>query len=256
MEEEFKISKNLLKSLTVDTRVDILKSLENRPMTASELSRSLGKHVTTVSEHLNLLKNSDLIERIERPGRKWIYYKLTRSGKQVLHPRPYKLVFMFSIVIFCIIGAWGVLSVDAYPNQFLYGLDRSVESLQLSLITGNIGRAKKHLEFAEERLAEAKVIAEKGETKIFKETINDYKREIENVRKSIEIAKSKGENVVPALEELSESMAKQKSILKNIIAKKPELAKETIPALNVSEEEHTTAAEELHEITGIAYPVE
>jgi len=95
MEEELKVSKKLLKTLTVETRTDILKSLEIRPMTASELSRKLDKHVTTVSEHLDVLKESNLIERVERPGRKWIYYKLTKPGENIIHPPLFQIGFCF-----------------------------------------------------------------------------------------------------------------------------------------------------------------
>ncbi len=98
MEEEFKVSKTLLKSMLVETRANILKALQERQMTASELSRALNKHVTTIAEHLDYLKGSNLVERVERPGRKWVYYRLTKSGQVVLSPKPYqKIVFMLAI---------------------------------------------------------------------------------------------------------------------------------------------------------------
>jgi len=124
-EEELKVSKKLLKTLTVDTRTDILKNLEKRPMTASELSRKLDKHVTTVSEHLNVLKKSDLVERVERPGRKWIYYRLTKPGQRIVHPTSYRFVFVFVVAFFALVGCWYLSSVDAYPGHWLYLLDRS-----------------------------------------------------------------------------------------------------------------------------------
>lgn len=97
MEEEFRVSKDLMKAVSADTRTQILKALENRQMTASELSRYLNKHVTTVAEHLELLHNSKLVDRIERPGRKWIYYKLSNVGKQMLHPQPYRIILVLTL---------------------------------------------------------------------------------------------------------------------------------------------------------------
>jgi len=97
MEESFRVSKDLMKVVSADTRTEILKALENRQMTASELSRFLDKHVTTVSEHLDLLNRANLIERIERPGRKWIYYKLSGLGRQMLHPQPYKIILVLTL---------------------------------------------------------------------------------------------------------------------------------------------------------------
>jgi len=97
MEEEFKVSRDLMKAVSADTRTEILHALETRQMTASELSRYLNKHVTTVAEHLELLHESNLVERIERPGRKWIYYKLSKLGKQMLHPQPYKIILVLAL---------------------------------------------------------------------------------------------------------------------------------------------------------------
>lgn len=115
MEEEFKVSKDLMKAVSAETRTQILKALENRQMTASELARHLGKHVTTVAEHLELLNEASLIERMERPGRKWIYYKLSSVGKQMLHPQPYKIILVLALS-FLALGL-GVFSLPVSYRQ-------------------------------------------------------------------------------------------------------------------------------------------
>jgi len=251
-EEKLKVSKKLLKTLTVDTRTDILKNLEKRPMTASELSRKLDKHVTTISEHLNVLKKSELVERVERPGRKWVYYKLTKPGQKIVHPTSYRWVFVFVVAFFTFVGGW-YLSVDAYPGHWLYGLDRSLENLQLILTPSSLGKARLHIQRAEERLEETKSIVEKGETRSIKDIMSDYETEITQAKKEIEIAKQKEEYVVPTLEVLSESTAKHTAILENIVTKAPEVGEDIQPALNVSEESRVTAVTELVNITGKAY---
>lgn len=109
MEEEFKVSKDLMKAVSANTRTQILRALENRQMTASELSRHLDKHVTTVAEHLELLHQSNLVERIERPGRKWIYYKLSKIGRQILHPQPYRIVLVLALSFISL--SLGLLSI-------------------------------------------------------------------------------------------------------------------------------------------------
>lgn len=253
MDEEFKVSKNLLKTITVDTRVNILKSLENRPMTASELSRFLNKHVTTISEHLDLLKNSNLVERIERPGRKWIYYKLTRDGKKILNPRSYRFVMVFSLLFLVFVGSWFIWTVDAYPGQILYGLKRGRENLQLILTPTNLGRAQKHIQFAEERLKETKMITEKGEETVVENMIDDYKKEIIKARKELEIARMKKKNIVPVLESMSEATGKHVLILENLVAKAPALRKKIQPSLNISIETYETTVKDLQNITGIPY---
>jgi DNA-binding transcriptional ArsR family regulator len=124
MEEELKVSKDLMKAVSAETRTEILKALENRQMTASELSRYLDKHVTTVAEHLELLHNSKLVERIERPGRKWIYYKLSNVGKQMLHPQPYRIILVLTLSFLTLgIGAYfiplytsGIFAANIYER--------------------------------------------------------------------------------------------------------------------------------------------
>ena len=252
-EEKLKISKKLLKTLTVATRTDILKNLEKRPMTASELSRKLGKHVTTVSEHLNVLKKSELVERIERPGRKWIYYRLTKPGQRIVHPTSYRWVFAFAVSFIAFIGSLYLFSLNAYPGHWLYGLDRNLEDLQLALTTSNLEKAKLHIEYAEERLEEAKNVVEREEIDYVKDVMSDYEAEITRAKEEIEIAKEREEDIVPTLEILSESTAKHTAILENMAMKTPEIEKVIQPALNVSEEGHNVAVAEIASITEQGY---
>jgi len=252
-EEELKVSKNLLKTLTVDTRTDILKALERRPMTASELSRKLGKHVTTVSEHLSLLKSSDLVERVERPGRKWVYYKLTGPAQKILHPVSYRWSFVLIVAFLSFISGWYFLSVNAYPGSPFYTSKRAIENLQLLLATNNLQKAQLHVQHAEQRLEETKQIAGTGQTELVAEVVKNYQNEITQAKEEIEIAKQKKVNVVPALETLSESTAKHSAILKNLAVKEPKIVEEIQPALNMSEETRTIAIQDLENITGAKY---
>ena len=117
MEEELRISRNVMKAFSASTRTEILRSLEQRQMTASELSRHLGKHVTTIIEHLDLLAESKLVERIERPGHNWVYYKLSSYGKNILHPQPYKIIFVLALSIIAL--SFGILSLPYQYSSFL-----------------------------------------------------------------------------------------------------------------------------------------
>ena len=252
-EDELKVSKNLLKTLTVDTRTDILKTLEKRPMTASELSRKLGKHVTTVSEHLNLLRNFDLVERVERPGRKWVYYKLTKPAEKILHPTSYRWSFVLLVVLLSFVSGWYFLSVNAYPGSPFYTSKRVIENFQLLLTNDNLQKAQLHIQYAEQRLEETKEVANKGQTGLVTEIITDYQQEMDQAKKEIQIAKQTKRNIVPVLETLSESTAKQTAIMKNLAIKTPSVAKQIQPALNISEESREMAMQDLENITGISY---
>ncbi len=248
-----KVSKNLLKTLTVDTRTNILKNLEKRPMTASELSRKLDKHVTTVSEHLDILKGSDLVERVERPGRKWVYYKLTRPAQKILHPTSYRWSFIFLVVLFSFVGGWYFLSVNAYPGNPFYASKRVIENFQLLLTTNNLQKAQLHIEHAEQRLEETKQVAGAGQTGLVSGAVKDYQHEMSQAKKEIEIAKQSKSDVVQTLEKLSESTSKQSTILKNLVARQPEVAEQIQPALVTSEETKAMAIQDLENITGTSY---
>ncbi len=76
----------LYKTLSSDTRIDILKILEDGEggRTPSFLSERLGKSKATISEHLEKLVEAKLVEKEEAEGRKWVFYKLTPRGKSVI----------------------------------------------------------------------------------------------------------------------------------------------------------------------------
>ncbi len=248
-EEEFKVSKSLLKTITVDTRADILKALDNRPMTASELSRKLDKHVTTISEHLQNLDNSNLVERVERPGRKWVYYRLTKPGRSVIHPESYRWVFVLSVIFISFVGSLYFVTANSYPGDFMYGLKRSMEDLQLGLTTNSLKRAELHIQRAEKRLEETKNVVKQRKTGLVSGIINDYQEEIEQAIIEIEKAKKNEKDVVPALESLSESTAKQSTILENLAMKSSTIAGKIQPALQTSKERYDEAKDELFNIT-------
>jgi DNA-binding transcriptional ArsR family regulator len=80
------LDKNALKVLASDTRVNILKRLDERRRTVTELSRELNLAKATVHEHLSKLSGAGLIMRNNEMQHKWVYYELTRKGREILHP--------------------------------------------------------------------------------------------------------------------------------------------------------------------------
>jgi DNA-binding transcriptional ArsR family regulator len=85
------------KALASDTRLQILKALDARPLTVSELSRLLDLNKATVFEHLKQLTVADLAKREDDPARKWVYYKLTWKGRNVLHPENAQIFIMLGL---------------------------------------------------------------------------------------------------------------------------------------------------------------
>lgn len=95
-EEKITLDKEVFKTLASKTRVDILKSLDRRRKTLSELSKQSGMSVSTIKEHLDNLVSVGLIEQMDE-GYKWKYYELTKKGRDILHPEDKKIWIMLGI---------------------------------------------------------------------------------------------------------------------------------------------------------------
>ena len=76
------LSGNEFKALSSDTRTGIIKMLQDRNYTLSEMSKKMNLAAPTIKQHLSVLENAELIEQVDE-GRKWKYYCLTRKGKKM-----------------------------------------------------------------------------------------------------------------------------------------------------------------------------
>ncbi len=125
MEMDTTLDSQSLKVLGADTRQNILKELKERPHTASELSRHLDKHITTIKEHLDLLMEAGLVDRNEREGRKWVYYSLSRKGEK-LFKSSYSWVVILGLSLVCILA--GILPV--FQGSQMYMKELSVGAVR------------------------------------------------------------------------------------------------------------------------------
>ncbi len=67
----------IFKALSDPNRVRILKMLEIRPLCVCELTQALNLAISTVSKHLSLLRDAELI--VDEKDGKWVYYKLNQA---------------------------------------------------------------------------------------------------------------------------------------------------------------------------------
>ncbi len=102
-EEKITLDKEVFKTLASGTRVDILKSLDRRRKTLTELSKEFGMSVSSVKEHLDNLVKVGLIEQKDE-GHKWKYYELTKKGRGVLHPEDKKIWILLGISGIAFVG--------------------------------------------------------------------------------------------------------------------------------------------------------
>ncbi len=116
MMEEPKITldASTFKALASGTRVNILKTLEKRRHTQSELAAVLTVSIPTIKEHLLAMERAGLVKRNEE-GRKWIYYSLTEKAKCVLDPERKRLWIVLGFFLLSAVGA--VVAISRYFSQ-------------------------------------------------------------------------------------------------------------------------------------------
>jgi len=101
------LDRDAFKALASDTRLKILRSLDGKKMTVTELSAVTKMNKATMHEHLSKLHAVGLIKRKEREGHKWVYYKLSWKGSSLLHPENNRIVVMFSATFLVLIAGIG-----------------------------------------------------------------------------------------------------------------------------------------------------
>lgn len=104
------ISTTDFKALSSKTRTDILKMLDERNFTLSELASKTGMAAPTVKQHASVLMEAGLIE-LNDEGRKWKYYSLTRKGKKLLEANSNKSNIFLILSTVAIVGLLGLAAM-------------------------------------------------------------------------------------------------------------------------------------------------
>ncbi|GEM_PF-2822258 len=71
-------------ALSNETRVAIMRELEEVERIPTDISTRIGKSKATISEHLEQLVKVGLLEKVQTPGRKFVYYKLSSKGRTIM----------------------------------------------------------------------------------------------------------------------------------------------------------------------------
>jgi len=96
---------SLLKVLASEKRIEILRLLDRRRMTLSEIARELALSPSTVGEHLDQLVHAGLIVQ-EDENHRWKYYALTEKGTLLVHnSADLRIVLILSKISFTAIVA-------------------------------------------------------------------------------------------------------------------------------------------------------
>lgn len=135
------LDKKTIKALSNDTRQEIVKMLAKRPHTASEISKTTRKHVTTITEHLEKLEQSDLVKKKDSTN-KWVYYTLTDKGEHLFKPQFYSWVIVFSLsIVFIFVGFLRMFRFDAGAKMVADSANEQAPSAASQIANTTVSRA-------------------------------------------------------------------------------------------------------------------
>ncbi len=115
MDKTVTLSSSQFRALASETRAGIIKLLQQRNHTLSELSKKLSMAAPTIKQHLAVLQGAELVHGIEE-GRKWKYYALTRKGRNIFaaeSPTNILIVLGVTAVAMAAMLYWFVLMLGA-----------------------------------------------------------------------------------------------------------------------------------------------
>ena len=92
----------------------------------------------------------------------------------------------------------------------------------------DVAKAKKHIKYAELRLAEAKEITEKGKPEFVADLIEEYEDNLERGNRILRIAQQAGKNVTKVTELVAIATSIHVGVLEGVLEKVPEQAKLSI----------------------------
>lgn len=141
-------------------------------------------------------------------------------------------------------------SAGIKPSSFFYFLDIAAERVNLFFTFNPEKKARKALEYADERLAEVEEVAEDKNTNAVKTAITNYES---NIAFAAEKSKDIGEKekAEALLTTISDSTSRHQEVLADVLAKVPDEAKEAITkAIEASKKSHEEALQKIAELKG------
>ncbi|MBP2142951.1 DNA-binding transcriptional ArsR family regulator [Methanococcus voltae] len=131
---QIEIDKKVIKALSARSRVKILKKLNQKRYTVTELSKALNLSKSTVHEHLSIMLDGGLVEKHD-DGHKWIYYGMTSKGKLILNSQFEKTIVLFPLSV--------VAFVSGFYSLFIYGKGTIVSPMMARTTAISYGEATK-----------------------------------------------------------------------------------------------------------------
>ncbi len=144
--------------------------------------------------------------------------------------------------------AMAATSSDSLPNPGLtpdspfYFLEEWMDSISMFFSFSKDAKAQKALSIANEKLAEAKAMAEKGNQKAASVAEKDYEKYMDEATQDATEAKAEGK--AKALEQIQDATARHEATMQEVLNQVPEQAKDSIQhAIDESAKGHENATD-------------
>lgn len=111
------VDRDVLKILSAETRMDILKILSEGGRTPSFVAKKLKKSDATIVEHLNKLEKVGLVKKLEVPGKKFIFYSLTERGVGIVSSKSRRLVIILATSLIVLMASFGSFAGHLYTFE-------------------------------------------------------------------------------------------------------------------------------------------
>lgn len=108
------LDQNRCKVLASQTRVAILKALDRRRMSLSEVAGECDLALSTVHEQMTHLVEAGFVVS-EDDGHRWVYYALTPDGEAILHPqKQVKVLVVLAATALTLVAGLGMIALYLY----------------------------------------------------------------------------------------------------------------------------------------------
>ena len=159
-------------------------------------------------------------------------------------------VFFLAVIFVLPTSTLAATEPGVKPNSFFYFFDTAFERVSLFFTFNSEKKARKALEYADERLAEAEAVAKEKNTDAVKTAVAGYESSIALAAEKSKEVKDKG-NAEGLLASIADSTSKHQEILSDILSKVPDEAKEAITkAMEASRKGQEEAAKQIAELKG------
>jgi DNA-binding transcriptional ArsR family regulator len=138
------IDREVLKVLSTDTRMDIMKILAEGKRNPSFVAKKLKKSDATIVEHLKIMEKAGLVKKAVAPGKKWVFYSLTERGVGIVSSKSKHLVIILSTSLIGVVGGMAMLANHFYSGGTFAAapvLQRGAEASDAALGAGEVAPA-------------------------------------------------------------------------------------------------------------------